>query len=54
MSPIHAGFHNSMPKAAAARAFNPTYSDPTANAACNKVHITAARTALGGKPAVAT
>ena len=54
MSPSQAGFHSSMPKAAAARAFMPTYSDAEARANCRSVHITAARTALGGNPAAAT
>lgn len=53
-SPIQAGFQSSMPKAAAARAFSATYSEAEASAACSSVHITAARTALGGNPAAAT
>lgn len=54
MSPSHAGFHNSMPKAAAARAFRPLYSDAEARADWSIVNITAALTALGGNPAAAT
>ena len=54
MSPSHAGFHNSMPKAAAARAFRPLYSDVEARADWSIVNITAALTALGGNPAAAT
>lgn len=53
-SPSQAGFQISMPKAAAASAFSPTYSDPAASAPCNNDAITAARTALGGNPATAT
>ena len=54
MSPNQLGFHSSIPNAAVARAFIPTYSEVEANAACRTVHITAARTALGGNPAAAT
>lgn len=54
MSPIQAGFQRSMPKAAAARAFMATYSEAEARAVCSSVHMTAARTALGGNPAAAT
>lgn len=54
MSPSHAGFYNSMPKAAAARAFRPLYSDAEARADWSIVNITAALTALGGNPAAAT
>ena len=54
MSPSQLGFQTSIPNPAAARAFSPTYSDAEASAACRTVHITAARTALGGNPAAAT
>ena len=54
MSPSQAGCQSSIPKAAAASALSATYSDADARAVCRTVHMTAARTALGGAPAAAT
>ena len=54
MSPSQAGFHSSIPKPAAASALSATYSDAEASANWSIVHITAARTALGGNPTAAT